>query len=118
MTLYIERAPIDPEDPRHQFYVSFKPALTREEADVRVRVPIEVAVSVSENGELADLSFELPRKYRSEQALSFIRKHETANIVDPRVFVTVPGFSGDSVFTTAANLELDAAGRIIGMDIH
>jgi hypothetical protein len=31
--------------------------------------------------------------------------------------VTVPGLNGDSVFETVASLELDGAGRIIGLEI-
>lgn len=118
MSLYIERSPIDPDEPRPRYYVCFKPNLTRDETEVHLRVPIEVAVSVSENGDLADLAFELPKKYRNEQALSYIRRHDVASFVDPRVFVTMPGSSGDAVYAAAANLEVDAAGRIVGMDIH
>ena len=42
----------------------------------------------------------------------------SASVVDERVFVTVPGLSGDSVFQAKASLELDGAGRIIGLEIN
>lgn len=119
MGVYVERSNYDPEDGRFQYYVGFKPNTTKEEADVKVRVPIEVAVSVSETGDLADLTFELPKKFRNEQALAFIKKSTPEiNYVDPRVFVAVPGRAGDAVMQAIANLEVDAAGRIVGMDIH
>ncbi len=119
MAIQIERGNLDPEDGRCRYYVLFKPNITKEEAEVHVRVPVEVAVSVSENGELADLTFELPKKYRTETALTFIKKGSPeTHYVDPRVFVAVKGRDGDAVLQAVANLELDAAGRIIGMDIH
>lgn len=119
MAIYVERGNLDPEEGRCPFYVGFKPNTTKEEAEVHVRVPIEVAVSVSENGELADLSFELPKKYRNDIALTFIKRvTPEARYVDPRVFVAMPGREGDAVLQAVANLELDSAGRIIGMDIH
>lgn len=119
MPIQVERSNFDPEDGRYQYYVAFKGNTTREDAPVHHRVPVEVAVSVSETGDLADLSFEVPKKYRNEVALTFIRQEAPhANYVDPRVFVAIPGSSGDAVLTAVANLELDAAGRIIGMDIH
>lgn len=119
MPIQIDRSNFDSEDGRYQYYVAFKGNTNREEADVHLRVPVEVAVSVSETGELVDLSFEVPKKYRNEVALTFIKKEAPqANYVDPRVFVAIPGQSGDAVLSAVANLELDAAGRIIGMDIH
>ena len=119
MSIQIDRSNFDPQDGRYQYYVAFKGNTGREEAEVHSRVPVEVAVSVSETGELVDLSFEVPKKYRNEVALTFIRRHApAANYIDPRVFVAIAGQSGDAVLSTVANLELDAAGRIIGMDIH
>jgi hypothetical protein len=119
MPIQIERGNFDPEDGRYQYYVAFKGNTNRTEVEVHHRVPIEVAVSVSETGDLADLSFEVPKKYRNEVALTFIqREAPQAHYVDPRVFVAIPGFTGDAVLAAVANLEVDAAGRIIGMDIH
>ncbi|HXZ26831.1 MAG TPA: hypothetical protein VEG08_02410 [Terriglobales bacterium] len=119
MPIQVERSNFDPQDGRYQYYVAFKGNTNREEAEVHHRVPIEVAVSVSETGDLADLSFEVPKKYRNEVALTFIKREAPqAHYVDPRVFVAIPGLTGDAVLAAVANLELDAAGRIIGMDIH
>lgn len=118
MAIRVERSAFDPEDGRCQYYVLFKPNVSKEDVEVKMRVPVEVAVSVAENGDLADVAFTLPKKYRNPQALTFIKKQETASYLDPRVFVSIPGLSGDSVIAVAANLEFDAAGRIIGLDIH
>ena len=115
----VERSEIDPDEGRCQYYVLLKPKAAMEDVEVHIRVPVEVGISVSETGELADLSFVVPKKYRNENALSFIHSHrDSASYVDPRVFISIPGHSGDSVLTAAANLEVDAAGRIVGVDIH
>jgi hypothetical protein len=37
--------------------------------------------------------------------------------VGDRVFVTVPGLNGDSVLSADGVLELDGAGKIIGIEI-
>ena len=108
----------NPDDGRFQYYVGLKPNTAKDELDVQTRVPVEVAVSVSETGDLVDLAFELPKKWRTEQALTFIKRQDAANYVDPRVFIVFNGVSGDSVLAAPANLEIDAAGRIIGLDIH
>ena len=115
----VERSEIDPQDGRCQYYVLLKPNVSKEEVEVHMRVPVEVGISVSETGELADLSFVVPKKYRNDHALSFLKAHrDSASYVDPRVFISIPGSSGDSVLSVAANLEVDAAGRIVGVDIH
>jgi hypothetical protein len=103
-----------------QYYVSFKPhlPLANDSGEVHTRIPVEASLSVSENGDLADISFVLPKLCRSEQALAFIRKQTTAQVIPPRVLLTLPGYSGDAVATAAANLDLDLAGRIVGMEIH
>jgi hypothetical protein len=59
----------------------------------------------------------VPKKYRSDQGLA-LKKQPAVNYVDPRVFLAIPGPSGDSVFNAPANLEVDSAGRIVGLDIH
>jgi len=64
---------------------------------------------------LEDVSFVVPKKYRSDQGLAFLKKQPTVNYISPRVFLAIPGSSGDSVFSAPANLEVDAAGRIVGM---
>jgi hypothetical protein len=118
MSVHVERTNFDIEEGRCQYYVLLKPNVSKEEVGVQTRVPLEVAVSVSENGDLADVSFVVPKKYRSDQALAFLKKQPTVNYVSPRVFLAIPGSSGDSVFNAPANLEVDAAGRIVGLDIH
>jgi hypothetical protein len=118
MSIRVERSNFDVAEGRCQYHVMLKPHTSKEEVSVETRVPVEVALSVSENGDLADVSFVVPKKYRSEQALAFLKKQPTVNYVDPRVFLAIPGSSGDSVFKAPANLEVDAAGRIIGLDIH
>ena len=117
--IQVQRSDFDPQDGRCQYYVLLKPHADKEDVEVHMRVPIEVGISVSETGELADLSFVVPKKYRPDDALSFIKAHRgSASYVDPRVFISIEGRSGDSVLSAAANLEVDAAGRIIGVDIH
>lgn len=117
--IHVQRSDFDPQDGRCQYYVLLKPGADKEDVEVHMRVPIEVGISVSETGELADLSFEVPKKYRTDNALSFIKAHrEGTSYVDPRVFISIKGQNGDSVLLTAANLEVDAAGRIVGVDIH
>jgi hypothetical protein len=41
-----------------------------------------------------------------------------ANYIEPRVFVAVPGFSGDTVVNAPAKLDIDLSGRIVGMEIQ
>ena len=118
MSIYVERSNFSPDDGRFQYYVGLKPGASKDELEVQTRVPVEVAVSVSETGDLVDLAFELPKKWRSDLALTFIKKHQQVNYVDPRVFIALTGVSGDAVLAAPANLEIDAAGRIIGLDIH
>lgn len=118
MSIQVERSNFSPDDGRFQYHVGLKPGVQKEELEVHTRVAVEVAVSVSETGDLVDLSFELPKRFRNNEALTFIHRHEAANYVDPRVFIAIPGLSGDAVMAAPANLELDAAGRIIGVDIH
>ena len=118
MSIRVERSNFDVDEGRCQYYVLLKPHASKEEVSVQTRVPVEVAVSVSENGDLADVSFVVPKKYRSDQALAFLKKQPAVNYVSPRVFLAIPGSSGDSVFNAPANLEVDAAGRIVGLDIH
>jgi hypothetical protein len=47
-----------------------------------------------------------------------LRNEPTAKQVDSRVFISVPGRSGDTVLSSAAELQVDAAGRILAMNIH
>jgi len=116
MAIYIEKSEFD-EELGYQYYVAFNSNSTMEEDEVHERVPVEVALSLSENGDLADFSFELPKVCRSQPALEFLETSNTARYVEPRVYVTMPGLSGDAVVPATGRLELDLRGRIIGMEI-
>jgi hypothetical protein len=116
MGIQVERTEFD-ESMGYQYYVAFNLNGTFEDEEVNERVPVEVAVSLCENGDLADFSFELPKFCRSDSALEFVNASENASYVEPRVYITIPGLCGDTVAAAAGRLELDIAGRIIGMDI-
>jgi len=116
MPIHVQRTEFDPHV-GYQYYVAFNENGSFGEEDVRSRAPVEVAASLCENGDLADFSFELPKYCRSNEALEFIRLSGDATYVEPRVYVNVPEVSGDTVVLAAGRLEMDAAGRIIGMDI-
>ena len=115
--MQIHRNDSDSSEGRFQYYVFFKPHAL-EDGEIRNRVPVVAAVSVSETGDLVDVSFELPKPIRNEQALAFICAQEAANYVPPHVHIAVPGKSGDAVSHAPANLDLDLAGRIVGMEIE
>ncbi len=106
-------------DLRHGFryYVSFKPNAL-EDMDHFARVPVEVALSVCENGDLADITFELPKYCRNQQALAFMQQQEEVKYVNPRIFLARPGLTGDAVVSGMGELEVDLAGRIVGMEIQ
>ncbi len=116
MAIQVERNDFDLRE-GFRYYVSFKPNAL-EHDDAHQRVPIRVALSVSETGDLADMTFELPKYCRNDQALAYIQRQEEAQVVSPRVFVVRPGCNGDTVVSAQAHLEVDLAGRIIGMDIQ
>ena len=116
MVMQVERTEFD-ELLGYQYYVAFNSNGTFEEEEVQDSVAVEVAVSLCENGDLADFSFEVPKFCRSQAALEFITASGTASYVEPRVYATIPDLSGDTVALAAGRLELDLAGRIIGMQI-
>jgi len=116
MTIQVERTEFD-EQLGYQYYVAFNPRATFEEDEVHERVSVEVAVSLCENGDLADFSFELPKICRSEGALEFLKQSPNMRYVEPRVYITMPGLNGDAVAQAAGRLELDFAARIIGLEI-
>jgi hypothetical protein len=120
MSLRVARGVYNPEKDRFHYYVSFKPTLdpTEEERPVEQSYSVEVALSVTETGELADLAFSLPLKLRDRRCLEYLSRTSSANLVEERVFVTVPGLSGDSVLEGKGTLEVDAAGRIMGLEIN
>ncbi len=125
MYVQVERTDVDPATGRCRYYVSLKPEMAREDSEAKLRIAVEAAISVSETGDLADLSFVVPKKYRNQQALTFVSKLSkvafkpvagTVSYVAPRVFIAVPGYQGDAVFAVPARLEVDAAGRIIALE--
>jgi hypothetical protein len=120
MSLIVARGTFNPEKGRFHFYVAFKPTVdpTADQRGAERSFPVDVALSVTETGELADLAFELPQPCKNKDSLLFLQKTDSASVIDERVFVTVPGLNGDSVFEATARLELDGAGRIIGLEIN
>lgn len=120
MSLRVARGVYNPEKDRFHYYVSFKPALdpTADERGAQSTFKIDVALSVTETGELADLAFTLPKPCCKPATLHYVAHTDSASVVAERVFVTVPGLNGDSVLQARASLELDGAGRIIGLEIN
>ncbi len=116
MPIHVDCEEFSPES-GYEYRVHFNRNGVMREEEVRSRVPVEVAISIGENGELADLSFEVPKVCRSSEALACICQHDNARYIDPRVFVVFPGANGDTVVLAAGRLEMDLAGRIIGMEI-
>jgi len=90
MAFRVDRTVFDP-DSGFEYYICFKPASQVDGDEVTSRISVEVAVSVSETGDIADLSFMLPKACRSEYALTYISKDPTAICVENRVFVALPG---------------------------
>ena len=64
------------------------------------------------------MSFLVPKMLRNEQALAFICGEGRGTYVEPHVFLAVPGSSGDTVVSVPGRLEVDMAGRIVGMVIQ
>jgi hypothetical protein len=117
MAFQVDRSPFDPES-GFGYYICFKPEVEVEGDEVRSRISIETSVSVSETGDVADLSFMLPKICRNDFALSFLKRDPAASCVENRVFISLPGMSGDAVFNAPATLELDHAGRIVAIEIN
>jgi len=119
MSIQVEKSEFDP-TVGFQYYLYFKPNMLEDgsvASDVRQRIPVEVAISLSESGELADCTFELPKALRNDSSMAFLRRQDGVNYVAPRIFIDFPGQSGDAVIKAAANLDLDLAGRIMGMEL-
>ncbi len=116
MSMKVNKADYDPQD-GFLYYVTFKPNMELGDETVTVRMPIKAAVSVSETGDLADLTFPVPKQCRNENALSYIKKQREANYIEGQVLITVPGSTGDAVVDAPAKLDIDASGRIVGMEI-
>jgi len=116
VAINIKRGSFDPEDGSFQYELQFKPVVDDDE--IQSSVSVEVAFSVSENGELADLTFMVPKSVRNDQAMKFLRQDRNASFVDSRMFIVMPGTSGDTVLRAPAQLELDSAGRIVSLKIN
>lgn len=117
MTFHVERTDYDPQD-GFLYYVKFKPMLEMDKDEIHARIPVRVSISLSETGDIADLMFEVPKTCRTDHALTFFKVPSDATYVDPRIFVAMPGQNGDTVINAPAKLDLDLAGRIVGMEIH
>jgi len=117
MAFQVDRSPFDPES-GFEYYICFKPPVEVEGDEVESRISIEAAVSVSENGDVADLCFIVPKACRSEYALSYLKRDPSVSCVETRCFISIPGLNGDAVFTAPATLELDHGGRIVAIEIN
>ena len=117
MAFQVDRSQFDPEA-GFEYYICFKPAIEVDGDEVRSRISVEVAVSVSETGDVADLSFMLPKMCRNDHSLSYLKRDPNASCVENRIFIALPGLNGDAVMTVPATLELDQAGRIVAIEIN
>src|SRR5260370_30641013 len=120
MSLRVARGVYNPEKDRFHYYVSFKPALdpTMDERGARSSYKIDVALSVTETGELADLAFTLPKPCCKPATLHYVAGTHSASVLADRVFVTLTGLNRDSVLRAKATFELDGAARSIGLEIN
>jgi hypothetical protein len=114
MSIRVERAAFDPES-GFLYYVIFKSSLVVGGEEVEVGADVAVTVSLTENGDLADMTFVVPKQLRTPHALAFICGEGLGSYVEPRVFVAIPGESGDTVLSVPGRLEVDMAGRIVGL---
>lgn len=117
MAFQVDRSPFDP-DSGFEYYICFKPESQVEGDEVRSRISLEVAVSVTETGDIADLSFMLPKVCRNDYSMSYLIRDPAVSCVENRVFVSIPGLNGDVVLDAPATLELDNAGRIVAVEIN
>jgi hypothetical protein len=111
----VDRSPFDP-DSGFEYYICFKPEVEVHGDEVRSRISIEAAISVSETGDVADLSFELPKICRKEHAISYLPRDPNCMRVENRVYISLPGLNGDAVFNVPATLELDQGGRVVAIE--
>ena len=117
MAFQVDRSAFDPES-GFEYYICFKPENQVDGDEVRSRISLEIGVSVTETGDIADLSFMLPKACRSEFAMSYLLRDPSVSCVENRVFVSIPGLSGDAVLEAPGTLELDNAGRIVAIEIN
>ena len=84
MSLRVARGVYNPEKDRFHFYVSFKPTLdpTDDERGVEGSHSVEVALSVTETGELADVAFSLPEPCRSRRSLEYLNRTHSATLIE------------------------------------
>ncbi len=117
MAFQVDRSAFDPES-GFEYYICFKPKAEVDGDEVESRISIEVALSLSETGDIADLSFLLPKVCRNDLALFFLKRDPNAACVENRVYIAIPGLNGDAVLAAPATLELDHAGRIVAIEIN
>ena len=117
MAFQVDRSEFDPES-GFEYYICFKPPSQVHGDEVQSRISVEAAVSLSETGDVADLSFVPPKNCRSEHALSYLKKDPTVSCVENRVFLSLPGVSGDAVMTVPATLEMDQSGRVVAIELN
>ncbi len=117
MAFQVDRSSFDPES-GFEYYICFKPESQVEGDEVRSRISLEIGVSVTETGDIADLSFMLPKACRSDFAMSYLLRDPSVTCVENRVFVSIPGLNGDAVLEAPGTLELDSGGRIVAVEIN
>jgi hypothetical protein len=113
----VERSEFDPEN-GFSYYVSFRPDLLIAGEEISAQMMVQAVIWLSETGELAEFTFEVPKPCRNSQALKFICQGDAANYAEPRVCVALPGSSSEAALDLPAMLDLDFAGRIVGMEIQ
>ena len=116
MAFQVDRSPFDPES-GFEYYICFKPESQVEGDEVQSRISVEIGVSVSETGDMADLSFMLPKACRNDSrcpSSSAIRRRPAWRTgclfharPERRCGAQAPG-----------TLELDNAGRIVAVEIN
>ncbi len=114
MGIRVERAEFDPVQ-GYVYYVVFKPNLEMGVEQVQMVAGVEATVSLTENGDLAEVTFVLPKQLRTPQALAFICGEGQGSYAEPNVHVEVEGIKGDTVVSVPGRLDVDMAGRIVGM---
>ena len=117
MDFQVERSEFDAES-GFFYYVSFKPDLSIADDDISTQMTVQAVVWLSETSNLAEFAFEVPKQCRNSDALKFVCKKGAASYTEPRVFIALPGSSGEAAVDLPATLDLDFAGRIVGMEIQ
>jgi len=117
MDFQVERSEFDPES-GFFYYVSFKPDLSIAGEDISTQMVVHAVVWLSETSNLAEFTFEVPKQCRNSDSLKFVCKQGAASYAEPRVFIALPGSSGEAAVDLPATLDLDSAGRIVGMEIQ